>query len=126
MASCARCNEPLPPARGNRPRKWCDDACRRLGPLPSSSDGVATLDEVLRLLSARARHGSVAAMTALLRYFERSRSLAQDGEADDRLRTSTRSRQTDMPEPLPSRPMRAKRSRGPVLAGRTRRTARGS
>jgi hypothetical protein len=63
---------------------WCDDRCRRLGRLPSSAEGVATLEEVLSLLSARARHGSVAAMIALLRYFERNRRVAADGEPDER------------------------------------------
>jgi hypothetical protein len=45
---------------------------------------VATLEEALSLLSGRARHASVTAMAALLRCVERSRSLAQGGEADDR------------------------------------------
>lgn len=57
----------------------------RLGPLPSSSDGVATLDEVLGLLSARARAGSVAAMSALMRYFERGRVASEHLRPDVRL-----------------------------------------
>jgi hypothetical protein len=83
-AVCARCGVELPPSRGPRARRWCSETCRRLGPLPALDAPVASLEEVLRLLSARARAGSVAAMGALLRYFERNRRLAEDRNPDDR------------------------------------------
>jgi hypothetical protein len=83
-AACARCGADLPPSRGPRARKWCSEDCRRSGELPRTGEGILTYVEVLELLSWRARAGSVAAMTALLRYFERIRLDAEEGGPDMR------------------------------------------
>jgi hypothetical protein len=45
---------------------------------------MVTYEEVLELLSWRARRGSVAAMSALMRFFERARASAHDVEPDPR------------------------------------------
>jgi hypothetical protein len=69
MTGCARCGAELPPSRGSTPRKWCSDACRRLGATLPPAEDIADRDEVLRLLTARARAGAVTAMSALLRHY---------------------------------------------------------
>jgi hypothetical protein len=83
-AACARCGADLPPSRGPRPRKWRSEDCRRAGELPQVGEGMVTHEEVLELLSWRARRGSVPAMSALLRYFERTRLGAEEGGPDRR------------------------------------------
>ena len=83
-AACARCGADLPPSRGPRPRRWCSEDCRRSGELPRTGEAMLTYDEVLELLSWRARRGSVAAMSALMRDFERVRIVAVENGPDRR------------------------------------------
>jgi hypothetical protein len=69
MTDCAGCGSPLPPSKGTKPRKWCNDDCRRRFQARGSDSSTPTdLDEVLRLLAGAARGGSVTAMNTLLRY----------------------------------------------------------
>jgi len=87
MTECRRCGRELPKSRGNRPRVWCSEECRRQGPLPDAADGVADVDEVLRLLTAKARAGAVGAGDSVIKRLADRR---RHGGADDNHRGRTR------------------------------------